>query len=145
MTPRPAMIRELCILLEGFPPQPLASVLSQSLLSTWRRCTAPGWLLYVEDLWTLLCYSERTHSWPCAKPYYGPRGQCRNSGMVREKKEKENKKQQQQQKTHPTPTALPNPPAHQVSPSPNDRNSSADSNRSHPPKSGAFNFVANSN
>lgn len=34
MTLHPAIISELCVLLEGFPPQHLTSVLSQSLLST---------------------------------------------------------------------------------------------------------------
>lgn len=76
MTPRPAMIRELCVLLEGFPSQPLASVFSQSLLSTWSMHSALGGPPYVRDLWKLLCYSQGTHSWPCAKSYYGPRGQC---------------------------------------------------------------------
>lgn len=76
MTPRPAMIGELCVLLEGFLPRPLTSVLSQYLLSTWSRHTAPGRPLLVEDLWELLCYSERTNSWPCAKPCHGLGGQC---------------------------------------------------------------------
>ena len=66
MTPRPAAIGELCVLLEGFPPRPLTSVLSvlTQHMKPGRR-SAPGWC--VEDLWGLLCYSERTHSWPCAK------------------------------------------------------------------------------
>lgn len=37
MTLRPATSRELCVLLEGFWPQPLTSVLSQYLLSTWSQ------------------------------------------------------------------------------------------------------------
>lgn len=40
------------------------------------RHPALGRLVYVQNLWVLLCYSRRTHTWPCAGAHHVLRGQC---------------------------------------------------------------------